>query len=212
MRERIIEETTKMFITYGLKSIRMDDIASNLGISKRTIYEIFGDKENLILECMRYYSVYIEDRKKAKLATAGNVIEEFLLLLEDWDNEMETNYKLMSNVMKFYPNIYRKIFEENSKKGYATLRQKLVEGVEKGLLLDNIDCDLAISVFSYSIFGIVYKRNDVLPNNVSDKDAFRYVITYFFRGIATEKGIKMIDDYIEKENQKNKDRKNMQTR
>lgn len=202
MKERIIEETTKMFVAYGIKSIRMDDIASNLGISKRTIYEIFGDKENLILECLRYYSLQMEEKKNKTIAKADNIIEEFLFMLEEWDSDIEVNQKLMTNVMKFYPKIYKQIFDENAAKGYATLRKKLVEGVEKGFFLDNINYDLAISVFSYSIFGIVYKKIGVLPDNVSDQDAFSYVITYFFRGIATEKGIRMIDEYMDKKREK----------
>ncbi|MCD7970159.1 MAG: TetR/AcrR family transcriptional regulator [Alistipes sp.] len=199
LRERIIAETTDMFVTYGIKSIRMDDIATNLGMSKRTIYEIFGDKENLLLECMRFHFVRISDKKRHLTEGVSNIIDEVLIMLEDWDADMENNHKMFSNLKKFYPKVYETISNEAHEQGFAALREKLKKGVEDGYLLDNINYDLAISVFSNSIYGIMSKQDMILPKNVSERDAFRYVITYFFRGIAKEKGIKMIDDYIEKE-------------
>ena len=51
-KDRIIAESTDLFVRYGVKSVRMDDIASRLGVSKRTIYELFGDRESLIRTCV----------------------------------------------------------------------------------------------------------------------------------------------------------------
>ena len=53
-KDRIIAESTDLFVRYGVKSVRMDDIASRLGVSKRTIYELFGDRESLIRTCVEY--------------------------------------------------------------------------------------------------------------------------------------------------------------
>lgn len=196
-----------MFETYGLKSIRMDDIAGHLGVSKRTIYEIFGDKENLILECMRYHSREHVHKKLSGTGEDMNIIEEMLYILDSWDKNINVNYKLALNLKKFYPKVFDIISEENQEEGYAKLRKKLIKGVEDGLLADNINYDLAISIFSNSIYGLTNRQNLILPKNVSEKDAYKYVITYFFRGIATEKGIKMIDEYIEKEKSKTKRRR-----
>lgn len=207
LRERIITETTNMFVTYGIKSIRMDDIAEHLGVSKRTIYEIFGDKENLLLECMRYHSREYGRKKLERMSRGKNIIEEMLMILEDWDNSVDVNYKLVTNLKKFYPKVYEAVAAENQREGYSKLREKLIKGVQDGLLVSDINLDLAIYVFSNSIYGITNRQNLMLPNNVTEKEAYRYVITYFFRGIATEKGIKMIDEYIEKEKSKTKRRK-----
>lgn len=197
VKKKIIDEAITLFTKYGIKSIRMDDIASNLGISKRTIYEIFGDKETLISECIDSFHRNMNAKKNELMSQAKNVIEEFMILMKNWDQDAEINYKVMSSVKKYYPKIYENLSLTHAKEGYQTLREKLQEGVVQGLLVDNINYDLAISVFSYSIFGIISDQKMVLPNNVSEIDAFKYVITYFFRGIATEKGIKMIDDFIE---------------
>ena len=197
MREHIIKETTRLFLQYGLKAIRMDDIATQLGVSKRTIYEIFGDKETLIYECMEYYNNKLHAEKNRIMSQASNIIEEFILLLKNWEKDADANYNLIVSLKRFYPNIYKKLSEGHAQKEFETLKRKMIEGVEKGYLLKSVNYDLAISVFTYSIYGIISNQKAILPNNVSEKEAFKYVVTYFFRGIATEKGRKLIDEYLE---------------
>ena len=197
MREQIIKETTRLFLQYGLKAIRMDDIATQLGVSKRTIYEIFGDKETLIYECMEYYNNKLHAEKNRIMSQASNIIEEFILLLKNWEKDADANYNLIVSLKRFYPNIYKKLSEGHAQKEFETLKRKMIEGVEKGYLLKSVNYDLAISVFTYSIYGIISNQKAILPNNVSEKEAFKYVVTYFFRGIATEKGRKLIDEYLE---------------
>ncbi len=198
MREHIIKETTKLFVQHGLKAIRMDDIASQLGISKRTIYEIFSDKETLIYDCMVCHHDQIHKEKMDKMSKAGNIIEEFVLLFDNWDEEIDANYKLMMSLKKFYPNIHRRIVDGCSRAGFDSLREKLKAGVDQGYLLKDVNYELAVSVFTYSIYGIISNQTAILPSDVSEKEAFKYVIVYFFRGIATEKGRKLIDEYLEK--------------
>lgn len=197
-KENAVREATTMFVRYGIKSVRMDDVAEKLGISKRTLYEIFGDKESLLTECVRFYMAEIERRKNEKLSQICNIIEEVFVMMDSWDTEAEMTYNLMASVRKFYPKIYACVAEEEAEKGYAELKTKLEKSIEDGFLLGSINYDLAISILSYSIYGIFSNRDLKLPSNVSEVEAFKYVVTYFLRGIATEKGIRMIDEFVEK--------------
>lgn len=116
-KDRIIAESTDLFVRYGVKSVRMDDIASRLGVSKRTIYELFGDRESLIRTCVEYFYNRQERRYEARMASARNVIEEFMLLLEDWENSVTVNMNFMSDLERFYPEIYRRISSERHRQG-----------------------------------------------------------------------------------------------
>ena len=89
LRDRIIEETTALFVHNGLKSTRMDDIASELGISKRTIYEQFNDRESLIEACARHFFETKDAHHQQRVSGAHDIIEAFILLLEDWDEMMK---------------------------------------------------------------------------------------------------------------------------
>lgn len=197
MKERIIAHTTKMFARQGVKSVRMDDIATEMGISKRTIYELFGDKENLIIECLNYFQNEVEAWQKKMIKDADNIIEEYLMMVDVWDRQVDATYNMMSDVKKFYPKLYDRYIEKHAKEATESIRKKLQQGIDQGYLLKNINLNLSISIVGYSIYGII-KKDAVLPHNVSEREAFKYVISYFMRGIATLKGIKLIDDYLEK--------------
>ena len=101
LKDRIVAESTNLFVRNGVKSVRMDDIASRLGVSKRTIYELFGDRESLIVECVRHFYASQDEKHDRRVASARNVIEEFILLLEDWENMMMTNINFMSDLKRF---------------------------------------------------------------------------------------------------------------
>lgn len=198
--ERIIEVSAKMFAQQGVKAIRMDDIASQLGISKRTLYEQFKDKDTLIEQSLIRHFAIIEEQERIKTAGAHNVIEEFILLIDDLEGTMQHNFNLMDGVKKFYPAVYEKLIVERNKIGYDRFKLRVREGVEQGLFLSGINIDLAVSVFADSIFGVISRADQYLPNNISISDAFKYIITYFFRGISTDKGIKILDNYLNKIN------------
>ena len=108
-KERIVEQTMEMFVTQGIKSVRMDDIAQRLGISKRTLYELFGDKEGLLYLAMVCY--FERNRLRwAELSTAApNVLERLFLVLNDVMEHSETTSRMMENLRKFYPAVHERL-------------------------------------------------------------------------------------------------------
>lgn len=186
-----------MFLRDGIKAIRMDDIATSLSMSKRTLYKFFDDKESLLIECIHHFHQVVSQKQKEAVKDATNVIEELAISLKGWDEFASQNYHLMTSVKKFYPHIYAQITAKKYQEGSLELREKLERGISQGLFLKRINIDLSMLVFTYSLYGIVSGEDIILPNNVSQADAFKYVITYFFRGIATSKGIEMLDSYME---------------
>ena len=78
-RETIIQLAAEMFVGQGIKAVRMDDIARHIGVSKRTIYEQFGDKEELLYQCLSYY-VREQDRRHAELGAQAKNVLVFLVV------------------------------------------------------------------------------------------------------------------------------------
>ena len=102
-RETIIQLAAEMFVGQGIKAVRMDDIARHIGVSKRTIYEQFGDKEELLYQCLSYY-VREQDRRHAELgAQAKNVLEAMLLVFGDVMDKAEISHRLQSNLRASIP-------------------------------------------------------------------------------------------------------------
>jgi hypothetical protein len=86
---------------------------------------------------------------------------------------------------------------ENRDYGLAMLREKLTHLVEEGLISEMVNIDLSITMFYYTSMGLMHRNGRlVLPNGVTEQEAFRYTIVNFFRGIATLKGVEQIDKYL----------------
>jgi len=192
-KERIIEESTNLFVRYGVKSVRMDDIASRLGISKRTVYELFGDRESLIIACVRHFYARQAAIHEDRIAQARNVIEEFVMLLDDWEAMVTTNLNFMNDLERFYPAIYGKIKDERHREGRDRLKMKLEQGIEEGLFFRNINLDFAAAALIASVSTVFTTPSAYESVNVPMSEAFKYITMCFFRGIATEKGIRLID-------------------
>lgn len=196
-KQHIIAETTRMFIQQGVRAIRMDDIASHMGISKRTLYELFGDKENLIGQCLAHHFESIDQLMKQRTMKARNVIEEFIYLLDDWDSIMDGNMKLMEGIKKFYPRIYEEATQDKEKGEYRLnmFKNKIRDGIREGFFLPDINVELAIMIFTDSVYGLITRPERYSQSNITPSEAFKYIVTYFFRGISTQKGIRLLDEY-----------------
>jgi len=197
-KDHIISEATKMIIAQGVRAVRMDDIAIDLGVSKRTLYEMFEDKESLITECLSYYFLQMEQKYKNLMDQAQNIIEKTIVILQDLDQTIEINIKLMEGVKKFYPKIYGEIIRHRKKsKHVEAVRSHIQHGIDEGIFLPHINAELATAVFSDSLYGMALNMGRLEERNIAPAQAFKYIVTYFFRGISTEKGIRMLDEYIQ---------------
>lgn len=154
-RETIIQLAAEMFVGQGIKAVRMDDIARHIGVSKRTIYEQFGDKEELLYQCLSYY-VREQDRRHAELgAQAKNVLEAMLLVFGDVMDKAEISHRLQSNLRRFYPKVYeRLVAERRNRDGLEQFKIALSRGVEEGYFQGIVNFDLAITLLRYSGRGV----------------------------------------------------------
>ncbi len=198
-KERIVEQTMEMFVTQGIKSVRMDDIAQRLGISKRTLYELFGDKEGLLYLAMVCY--FERNRLRwAELSTAApNVLERLFLVLNDVMEHSETTSRMMENLRKFYPAVHERLMREGSEKNRADFREMIEQGIADGLFIDNIDIELAITVLYYTASAITVRKDMILPEGISERSAFTQIVSTFFRGISTAEGARIIDGFLKRQ-------------
>ena len=198
-REKVIGRAAEMIAELGVKSLRVDDVAHDLGISKRTLYELFAAKEELL-----YYSIKHLFMNEATEVLKSVDREQMGIptLFEIFDAMMARSAvrkRVMENLAKFYPELYERVMTENRDFGLSALRDQLNTLVEKGLISEMADIDLSVTMFYYTSMGLMRRQGRlVLPNGISELDAFRYTIINFFRGIATLKGVEQIDAWLAK--------------
>lgn len=133
---RIIDQAMQMFVSQGIKSVRMDDIAQQLGVSKRTLYEMFGDKEGLLYLAMERYSERNRQRWNELTADAHDVLEAMFMVLGEVMDNAEVSRRMMDNLRKFYPAVHDKLMREGMVKNRTSLRSMLEQGIEAGLFVN----------------------------------------------------------------------------
>ena len=196
-REIVVKRAAEMIAELGVKSLRVDDLAHDLGVSKRTLYEMFGDKEKLLYHSIKYLLQGEASEVEASVLNKQSGIPALFEIFDAMMARAAIRRRVMENLAKFYPMLYERVMTENRDYGLAVLRKKLVALVEAGLISEMVNIDLSITMFYYTSMGLMRRQGRlVLPNGVTEQDAFRYTIVNFFRGIATLKGVEQIDEYL----------------
>lgn len=198
-KERIIDQAMQMFVAQGIKAVRMDDIAQQLGVSKRTLYEMFGDKEGLLLLAMSRYFEQQELRHKELAADSADMLEALFMVLSNVMDDSQTTNRLMTNLRKFHPAVHDKLMEVGAEERRRSFKECLEKGIEDGLFTKEMNTDLAISILYYTASALITRKDFTLPEGLSEREAFVQVVSSFFRGISTAKGLALIDTYKKKQ-------------
>lgn len=185
-----------MFVAQGIKSVRMDDVAQHLGISKRTLYELFGDKEELLYAALKRYSLCTHAHWEELCAGATNVLEGLFMVLGAIMEKAEVSSRIINNLRKFHPAVYDRLVNEEQYKRHETLRSMVEQGIAEGLFINSMNIDLAIALLHYTASGLMTNIELIQPADMTRGEVFAQIITTFFRGISTPEGHKLIDEQL----------------
>lgn len=196
IKNRIIEKAGELFFQYGIKNISMDELASSLGMSKRTIYENFKDKEDILRSLILKLG---EERNKIFnefLVEGLNVVEVFINVIEIQKKMPVSNTKFLQDIYKYYPKI-SKLMQGNIEKNNQFLQEFLLKGIDQGYIRDDLNIEVTAFLVEESTY--TYIRASFLEKPpFSFSDLFYTMMINFVRGISTEKGIKIIDAHLDK--------------
>lgn len=196
-REWIVARSAEMFLRLGVKAVRMDDIAHELGISKRTIYELFSDKEELILQAMKHLYAERMMEHRAICAKAENELAGMFFVMDEIFNQAERHHRLSTNLKRFYPKIYEQLLQEGREANMLGLRTMIERGIEKGYFLREMNIEITIRIFSTLSQSPQNNSEQFLTKEISPRAAFIQVVNTLFRGISTPEGIAIIDKYVQ---------------
>lgn len=137
-------------------------------------------------------------------AQAKNVLEAMLLVFGDVMDKAEISHRLQSNLRRFYPKVYERLVARTAatRDGLEQFKIALSRGVEEGYFQGIVNFDLAITLLRYSVEGLIVRKDVLLSHNMSTNEALVFLVVNFLRGISTEKGMRLIDDFLEKQNGK----------
>lgn len=194
LHDKILLATKAMFYKQGIKQVRMDDIAKELTISKRTLYEIFNDKETLLLECIKYKHQQEESYLQALDLSNANVLEVALRYYEYTMKELPHINPTFFEDMKKYPGVLAYMRSKRDQ-NFKDVVSYFTRGIEQGIFLPDVDMELFIRLlnltFDHSMESEIYKQYPM------DR-VYRAILFTHLRGIATEKGLAILNDFIRK--------------
>lgn len=196
----MIMQARNMYVEEGLKSVRMDDIARAAVISKRTLYEAFGSKDELIFLAMRLHFDIASKELNREAAKAPNILIAILLVIKEIVRRSEVDWKLHTALERFFPKIATRISEVDEDERREEFRRGLLQGVTEGLIVPRANLDMAMVMLHHLSKSVVTGANNLkLPQGVTSQDAFVEVIVNVLRGISTTRGIELIDSYLEEQ-------------
>lgn len=188
MKEKILHKATEMFLDRGFKSITMDDIAENLGISKKTIYAHYKTKFKLVEACSIGLYHSITDGIDEIIAENLNPINEILcihqyILKRLREEKSSPQYQLK----KYYPNIDKNLRLNKMVRMKEYVVDNLSRGIEEGLYREDIHVDIVYRFYYMMLEGI--KNSEYFPEE-SYPTSFlvKHFLDYHIRGIVSAKG------------------------
>ena len=201
MKEKIKITATDLFLNLGFKSVTMDDIANEMGISKKTIYTHFNNKTALVNEVTSSLFCVISEGIDMICATEKNSIEELYeikrFVMEHLKNEKSSpQYQLQ----KYYPKIYATLKKKQFDVMQDCVKDNLTRGVNSEMYRDNIDVEFVSRIYFTGVIGI--KDNELFPTKMFPMNTLMdQFLEYHLRGICTPKGLKTLNKFITTTNQ-----------
>lgn len=194
-QERILHKAHELFMRYGIRSVSMDEMAAHLGISKKTIYQFYADKDALVEGVVNIEMNKTEGNCKLHKTECENAVHETFLALDSIEEIFASfNPSILYDLEKYHPKAHKKFTEHHNKFLYAIIKDNLERGIADGLYREEINIDIITKYRIGTVFMIF--NDDHFPHG---KYSLSKIITEitdnFLHGLVTPKGQKLIQKY-----------------
>ncbi len=198
IKDRIIEGASELFKIYGIKSVTMDSLANQLGISKRTIYEVFADKDELLMAVLTRMAKEQKGLVDKVLDESENSIIAIFRMLEiNRDNFQSMSPVFQADLKKYHREILMNESIKREMPDYRSYQQVIENGIKEKLFRKDINPDLANRCLYH--LGSSIMDNNLYPYELfSRRDVISNIFINYLRGISTLKGLELIDRLEEK--------------
>jgi AraC-like DNA-binding protein len=201
VKEYIIEESDKLFCQYGFKSVTMDDIAKHLGMSKKTIYQHFSDKDELV-------NILIESKlsdqdcdMKAHNANAKNAVHEIFLQMSNLNELLNSmNPKLFYDLQKYHPKAWLIFKNFKEKKLGDSIATNLERGMSEGIYRSDLKKEILTEMRLEQVDLLFNQHDHYTKNKFTIAQVLIEITEHFLYGISNEKGLAYIKAYKEEAN------------
>ena len=191
--EELLKKISEIYIQKGIKSVTMDDLAHELGVSKKTLYVHFKDREEVVDKVFLYL---IQDHRcNIELIEIqnNNAIDKLLEVSKFLNSHIQKLHPSINyDLMKYYPKTWAKFISYKNDHIYNKIKANIAKGIEEGLYRSDFNIEIIAKL--YNRFMELPIDNEItLKQDVTIDEIFKNLFIYHIRGIASQKGI----DYLE---------------
>ena len=196
LRKQIIEYAWEQFYDIGLKKVKVDELAAHFSISKRTLYEMFEDKQQLIITCFKQQF----DKRKKDIENIkkqpGSILEKYVLFICQRIRELSGLNPIFYQDATKYP-LLMKFLEESAKERNKTAMDFIKQCIRENLLIKDFNYHIILDIYNLQLANIVryglYRRYRI-------EDILNTMSIILFRGCCTQKGLEVLEDVRRKLN------------
>ncbi len=195
VKERILAGAAELFMRYGCKSVTMDDIARHLAVSKKTLYQFYKDKDEIITTFARNEFECEKDCMQGITAEAENAIDEVMRISRHIRQTFsKMNPALLYEMQKYHVEAWQVYANFRESTVADQIRGNLERGIREGLYRDTIDVEI-LTRLRLELIQLAFDPRVFPPAQFSLVELQMQVMDLFIRGIATATGLQVLDQY-----------------
>jgi len=195
LKEHILNESTDLFMRYGIRSVTMDDIAQHISISKKTLYQLFKDKEEIIMLVMRqHFQMHIDEMDEIH-KTSSNAIEELHKISLYVRKQIKSvNQGVIYDLQKYYKEVWNVYLELNRKIFFESLLKTINWGKKEGYFREEINPDI-LAILRIEEVNLSFDNKIYPEDKYNLPQIHEQLYDHFVYGILTTKGLKLLNQY-----------------
>jgi AcrR family transcriptional regulator len=191
-----IVKALEVYMKYGIKSVTMDEMARQVGVSKKTIYQYVSDKNDLVEQCIKCAQMIDIEMIKMIASENDNAIDEVLAISKHVSEELKKIHpSIFFDLTKYHPSAMNMIKCHKDDFIRDCVKDNLIKGIEQGLYRENLNVKIISKVYLFTmdhvLAGELFDSSKVTPEEV-----YSGVFKYHIHGIASEKGIAYFNNKI----------------
>jgi AcrR family transcriptional regulator len=201
-KERIRLRAQELFMQYGIRSVSMDDIATQLGMSKKTIYQFFADKDELVEAVVTSEIGQMQGDCMDCTDQAVDAVDEIFLMMDKIDAQIRPmNPMIMYDLEKFHFKAFQQFMQHKNKFLIDMIRKNMEWGISGELYRPELNVDV-ISKFRLESVMIPFNIGLFAPSRYNLADVTQEILEHYIYGLVTPKGYKLIQKYKQERTKK----------
>jgi AcrR family transcriptional regulator len=195
-RQRIEDRARELFMRFGIRSVSMDDIAGSVGMSKKTIYASYADKEALVEAVIGRHIAESEQKISELIRESVNAVDEILMTIRLFESQFRNlNPIVLHDLQKFHPSAYRLIEQHKQQFVLQTMRVNMQRGIREGLFRADMDVEV-MSRFQLESMMLVFDPQLFPTEQFNLADVSREIHRHYLFGMCTPYGQTLVLNHI----------------